>query len=125
MEDDNALRSSSQLRAQLGSMFYSEEPDSQNECWDYLERAEAVDPGHTEWLRGEILKILRENSTSIEERLFQYTDSDFEEGPQTAWDYWAYIWETVTNGEPWPADLPPANPDTFDFLRDTHPLPQE
>ena len=117
MEDDNFLRSVDQMRAQLGSMFYSEDSDVQHDSRAFLENLEAIDPGHTKWLRGEILKILRDNSTSIEGRLFQYTDSDFGEGPQTAWDYWAYIWETVTNGEPWPADLPPANADTFALLR--------
>ena len=124
MEDDNYLRSDEQLRAKLGSMFYSEEMELQHESRADLERLEAIDPGHAEWFRGEVLRILRNNSTSIEERLSEYTDSDFGEGPQTAWDYWAYIWETVTNGEPWPADLPPANADTFSFLRETPPLPQ-
>ena len=123
--DDHYLRRDDQLRALLVSAFDSQDAIYQPGSRRELEDLETIDPGHTEWVRGEILKILRDNSRSIEERLSDYTDNDFEEGPQTAWDLWAYIWETVTYGEPWPADLPPANADTFAFLREMPPLPQE
>ncbi len=123
--DDHYLRTDDQLRAFLSIAFNCEDSTFRFRSQWFIGRQEEIDPGNTAWLRGELLKILRDNSTSIEDRLFEYTDNNFNEGPRTAWDYWAYIWETVTNGEPWPADLPPANPDTFDFLREMPPLPQE
>ena len=125
MEDDNYLRSDEQLRAKLGSMFYAEDTELQYESRAFLERLEAIDPGHTEWFRGEVLKILQDDSRSIEERLAEYTDNDFEGGPQTAWDFWAYIWETVTDGEPWPADLPRVNMEAFAYLRKRYEVPSE
>ena len=115
--DDHYLRTDDQLRAFLSIAFNCDDSTFRSRSRWFIGRQEEIDPGNIAWLRGEILKILRDNSTSIEERLFEYTDNNFKEGPQTAWDFWAYIWETVTNGEPWPADLPVINPDRFAYLR--------
>ena len=123
--DDFDLRSDEQFRAFLVCTFDVQDAVHQTQSQFHLEDMESGDPGYRAWLRDKIHDILLDNSTSIEDRLFQYTDNKFDEGPQTAWDMWAYIWETVTYGEPWPADLPPANADTFAFLREMPPLPQE
>ena len=115
--DDFDLRSDEQFRAFLVCTFDVQDSVRQPLSRFHVEDMESGEPGYKTWLREEILKILRDNSTSIEDRLFQYTDNKFDGGAQTAWDFWAYIWETVTYGEPWPADLPVINPERFAYLR--------